>query len=155
MSFLITDVGQLENMKSVEATLHPQLKGVMLVDMYDELKRLDEENKPEEKAKVVKLIECLRDKNIQVCDFEDVIEKGRKAYIPPFMHQDPERIFTLVYTSGQSSILSSSGGRDLQAQFGPCLFSTRDGHDRVFFLGEMEKRKKEREDGKVRPEVAA
>lgn len=101
VSLLITDVGQLENMKSVEATLHAQLKGLLLVDMYDELKRLDEEKKTEEKAKILQTIESLRGKNIQIFDFEDILEKGRKAYIPPFMHQDPERIFTLVYTSGE------------------------------------------------------
>ncbi|PHJ15378.1 amp-binding enzyme domain-containing protein [Cystoisospora suis] len=100
VSFLITDVGQLENMKSVEATLHTQLKGLLLVDMYDELKRLDEEKKTEEKAKILQTIDSLKEKNIQIFDFEDILEKGRKAYIPPFMQQDPERIFTLVYTSG-------------------------------------------------------
>ncbi|KEP62860.1 UNVERIFIED_CONTAM: AMP-binding enzyme domain-containing protein [Hammondia hammondi] len=98
VSTLVTDVEQLTVVNELKADL-PLLKGVILVNLAEETARLATE-KPEEKEKLLKLLEALRAKDVQVFDFQDILEKGKKAYIPPIMEQDPERIFTIVYTSG-------------------------------------------------------
>ncbi|PFH34007.1 AMP-binding enzyme domain-containing protein [Besnoitia besnoiti] len=99
VSTLVTDVGQLKVLSGLQPEL-PVLKGLILVDLAEELARLEREKNTEENAAFLKLVEDLRGKGLQVFDFEDIIEKGRKAYLPPILQQDPERIFTIVYTSG-------------------------------------------------------
>nr|CEL69716.1 TPA: Zgc:92083, related [Neospora caninum Liverpool] len=110
VSTLVTDVEQLKVVSELKADL-PALKGLVLVNLAEETSRLEKEN-PDEKANLLKLVEEVRAKGVQVFDFEDILEKGRKAYISPIMEQDPERIFTIVYTSvSQWSVVtfSSSG----------------------------------------------
>ncbi|EPR60871.1 AMP-binding enzyme domain-containing protein [Toxoplasma gondii ME49] len=98
VSTLVTDVEQLKVVNELKADL-PLLRGLVVVNLAEETARLAAE-KPEEKEKLLKLVEELRAKDVQVFDFQDILEKGRRAYIPPIMEQDPERIFTIVYTSG-------------------------------------------------------
>ncbi|PFH34012.1 AMP-binding enzyme domain-containing protein [Besnoitia besnoiti] len=92
LSCMVTDVDKLQLLKDLKPSL-PELKTIVVLSAKSPLD-------PPEVLDLTEWKKQFEELGTRVLSFEEVMNLGRERPIRPIVKQDPERVFSIVYTSG-------------------------------------------------------
>lgn len=93
---MVTDCDKLPVLKTLKPFL-PHLKSVVVLGAASPL----DEAARTAVGDLTEWKKTFADLDCRLLAFDEVLSLGRKRPVRPIMKQDPERVFTIVYTSGR------------------------------------------------------